>query len=220
MERMLVRLLCLFYALVSLNGLAAERPVEEALSTEELREVQVKLSGRKNLSVDFLQVRTSALRPTKPAKSSGKALFAKPARFRWELEKPQADVLIFDGKNLYSFKPGEKTATRFSTQGEKATEIREVIDFVMDLDALLKRYQIVRSVRVDKDIVLTLNPKQSGTVSVIDINVDSKSYYVRSLKMSFTNKNTSEFIFSNPSPGEISGASFDIPSAMKIVDGV
>lgn len=211
---------CLISALFALPSVGKSKVMEEALSTEELREVQVKLSGRKSLRVDFQQLRTSALRPNKPSKSTGKALFAKPAKFRWEIEKPQADVLIFDGKSLYSFKPGEKTATRFSTQGEKTTEIKEVIDFVMDFDSLLKRYQIVKSVRLNKDIVLTLNPKQPGAVSVIDISIDSKSFYVKSLKMSFSNKNTSEFIFSNPAPAEISTGSFEVPSIMKIVEGV
>ena len=213
-------LLGFFSATYLVEVAAAEKFVEEALSTEELRDVQSKLSSRKNLRVDFLQLRTSALRPKKPSKSSGKAIFAKPARFRWEIEKPQADILIFDGKNLYSFKPTDKAATRFSTQGERTSEIKEVIDFVMDFDSLLKRYQIVKSVRLNKDIILTLNPKQPGAVSVIDINVDNKNYYVRSLKMSFANKNTSEFIFSNPSSEDMPGTSFEVPSSMKIVEGV
>jgi outer membrane lipoprotein-sorting protein len=212
---------CLFSALYCCQSFAAQPQIsDEALSTEELREVQSKMSSRQDLSVDFVQLRTSALRPTKPSKSSGKALFAKPARFRWEIEKPLADILLYDGKSLFSYKPGEKTATRFDAQGDRASEIKEVINFVLDFDSLLKRYQIVKSLRHGKDIILTLNPKQDGALSVIDINVDSKSFYVRSLKMSFTNKNTSEFQFSNPAPGVSGPSSFSVPASMKVIEGV
>ena len=192
----------------------------EALSTEELRELQSKMSRRQYLSLDFVQIRTSALRPKKPAKSSGTAIFAKPSRFRWEIQKPQGDVLIFDGKNLFSFKPGDQTATRFKTQGEKANEINEVIDFVMDFDALLKRYQLMESTRSSDEIFLKLKPKSEGPIAGIDISIDGKKFFVRSLKMSFNNKNTSEFQFSNPSPVKIDVKSFAVPETMKIVDGV
>jgi outer membrane lipoprotein-sorting protein len=128
--------------------------------------------------------------------------------------------LIYDGKSLFSYKPGDKTATKFVTQGDRASEIKEVISFVMDFDSLLKRYQIVKSTRRDKEVHLTLNPKQEGALSVIDITVDGKSFYVRSLKMTFSNKNTSEFQFLNPAPASIQPTSFAVPSAMKIVDGV
>lgn len=217
-------LLTIFCLFSELNGLAAKaaqsQSVDEALSTEELREVQSKLSSRQDLGVDFVQIRTSALRPNKPSKSSGKALFAKPARFRWEIEKPQADVLIYDGKSLFSYKPGEKTATKFVTQGDRAAEIKEVISFVMDFDSLLKRYHIVKATHHGKEIYLTLNPKQEGALSVIDITIDGKSFYVGSLKMTFSNKNTSEFKFLNPIPATIAPASFSVPAEMKIVDGV
>lgn len=193
---------------------------DEALSTEELKELQGKLSKRQDLSIDFQQIRTSALRPKRPSKSSGKALFAKPSKFRWEILKPQSDVLIFDGSNLFSYKPGETTATKYRTQGERASEIKEVIDFVMDFDALLKRYQLNEATRSGHEIFLKLKPKSEGALSGIDITVDAKNYFVRSLKMTFINKNTSEFIFSNPEIGRVDAKSFVVPSSFKIVEGV
>jgi outer membrane lipoprotein-sorting protein len=215
--RLLICICSIFYSLASF---ASDPKLEEALSTEELREVQSKLSRRSSLRVDFVQVRTSALRPKKPSKSSGKALFARPARFRWELEKPLQDVLIFDGNSLFSYKPGDKTATKFATQGERSAEIKEVIDFVMDFDSLMKRYKIVKAVRRGADVMLSLSPNQDHAVAGIDIAVNGKTYYVQSLKMSFINKNSSEFVFSNPTPASVTEASFQVPPGMKIVDGL
>jgi len=192
----------------------------EALSTEELRELQQKMNQRRELSVKFTQTRTSNLRPNKPSKSSGKALFAKPAKFRWEVEKPLADVLIFDGSSLLSYKPGEKTATRFNTEAERAREIKEVIDFVLDFDALMARYNLIESSHQSQGISLRLKPKKTSPLSEINIEIDSKSYFVRLVKMTFQNKNTSEFQFSDPQATQISPQSFAVPSGLKIMDGV
>jgi len=211
-------LMCILGLLVP--AIQATSATVEALSTEELRELQQKMNQRRELSVKFMQVRTSNLRPNKPSKSFGKAIFAKPAKFRWEVEKPAADVLIFDGSSLLSYKPGEKTATRFKTEAERAREIKEVIDFVLDFDALMSRYNLIESSRQNQGISLRLKPKKTSPLSEISIEIDSKSYFVRLVKMIFQNNNTSEFQFSDPQAAQISPQSFAVPEGLKIVDGV
>ena len=211
-------LICL--ASVLLTEMPSLSATVEALSTEELRELQQKMNQRRELSVKFTQTRTSNLRPNKPSKSFGKALFAKPAKFRWEVEKPVADVLIFNGSSLLSYKPGEKTATRFNTEAERAREIKEVIDFVLDFDALMARYNLIESSHQSQGISLRLKPKKTSPLSEISIEIDSKSYFVRLVKMTFQNKNTSEFQFSDPQAPQISPQSFAVPEGLKIVDGV
>jgi len=192
----------------------------ESLSTEELRELQARLNKRQSLSVRFTQTRTSSLRPKKPSKSSGKALFAKPAKFRWEIEQPSPDVLLFDGRALVNYKPGEKTATRFSAEAERAKEIKEVIDFVLDFDALLNRYAIKEAVRSGNVITMHLKPKAASAINELSIEIDAKSFFVSLIKMSFQNKNTSEFRFSDPSVAELSPGSFSVPEGYKVVEGV
>ena len=192
----------------------------ESLSTEELRELQSKLNRRQNLAVRFTQIRTSSLRPKKPATSSGRAIFAKPSKFRWEFEKPNADVLLFDGRSLISFKPGEKTATRFNSQAERSREIKEVVDFVLDYDALLSRYAIKQAQRVGQDISLTLQPKSAGAISELNINIDGKSFFVSAVKMTFQNRNISEFRFLQPTTGPVSPDAFTVPAGVQVVDGV
>jgi outer membrane lipoprotein carrier protein len=192
----------------------------ESLSTDELRELQAKLNQRQNLSVRFNQIRTSNLRPKKPSTSSGRAIFAKPAKFRWEFEKPSADILLFDGRSLISFKPGEKTATRFNSQAERAREIKEVIDFVLDFDALLSRYSIKHAQRYRNEISLTLHPKSPGAISELKIDIDGKSYFVSAIKMTFQNRNVSEFKFLEPTTGALPLDAFSVPSGVQVLDGV
>jgi outer membrane lipoprotein-sorting protein len=208
------------FLLPSTKMALAASPAGETLSTEELRELQAKLNSRQNLSVRFTQIRTSSLRPKKPSRSSGKALFSKPAKFRWEMEKPQADVLIFNGADLLSFKPGDKTASRFKTEGERSKEVKEVIDFVLDFDALMRRYRLVESMRLNETIHLKLKPKVAGPISDISISVDGKDYFVKTVKMIFQNKNTSEFEFSSPSSGAVDSAAFSVPPGIKIMDSI
>jgi outer membrane lipoprotein-sorting protein len=193
--------------------------VDEALSTDELRELQSKLNHRTSLAVDFVQTRTSSLRPTRPSISSGKAVFAKPAKFRWAIEKPLGDVLIFDGTSLLNYKPGDKVATRYKTEGERAREIKEIIDFVLDYDALMKRYNLAEATRVGASISLKLKPKTPSQVHHLDISVDGKNFFVQSVNIIFQNKNSSAVQFSNPVAG-IDAKSFILPDGLKIVDGL
>ncbi len=192
----------------------------ESLSTEELRELQSKLGKRQELRLDFVQIRTSALRPKKPATSNGFAVFQKPAKFRWETQKPQPDVLLFDGETLLNLKPGQNTATRFKADGDRAREIKEVIDFVLDFDALLKRYQLLESSKNGETIGLRLKPKADSAVSLLNIEVDAKQSMVKSVMMTFQNNNKSEFQFTNPSIQKVDSSVFKAPEGVKIVDGL
>jgi outer membrane lipoprotein-sorting protein len=215
---LLLAVLGVFGAL-DVNPVMASATIE-SLSTEELRELQSKLNERQALTVKFTQTRVSSLRPKKPSTSTGRAVFAKPAKFRWEFEKPAADVLLFDGRSLISYKPGESTATKFNANADRAREIKEVIDFVLDFDALLGRYSIKEAVRAKNLITLSLKPKSSSAITDLSIEIDAKSYFVSAIKMSFQNRNTTEFRFSEPSASAISPEVFNLPKGLKIVDGV
>lgn len=216
------RFLCIvaMVAATSMAHLTVAADLVESLSTEELRELQAKLNQRQTLSVRFTQTRTSRLRPKKPATSSGRAVFARPAKFRWEFEKPTADILLFDGRSLISFKPGEKTATRFNAEAERSREIKEVIDFVLDFDALLNRYSIKQALRDKSLIHLTLQPKSVGAISELKISIDGKSFFVTSIKMTFQNRNISEFKFLEPITKAVSADTFSVPAGVQVVDGV
>jgi chaperone LolA len=192
----------------------------ESLSTEELRDLQNRIGKRQDLRLDFIQSRTSALRPKKPSKSYGFAVFQKPTKFRWETQKPQADILVFDGVTLLNWKPGENTATRFQAHGDRAREIKEVIDFVLDFDALLKRYQLISSSKEGDAITLKLKPKTASAVTTLALEVDAKQHFIKTLVMTFQNNNKSEFQFSNPAVQRVEPSTFKAPAGIKVVDGL
>ena len=200
----------------SVNAFAVEE-----ISKQEIKDLQAKMSARKDLAVDFEQLRTSALRPQKPSVSKGHANFQKPSKFRWETQSPKADVIVFDGKDLVNFKPGDSTATRYKTDGDRVKEIREVIDFVMDFDSLLKRYKISNSTRNGPDLNLSLTPaNKNNAVNLLELIIDQEKGLVKSLKMVFQNKNVTEFRFSNANFSAGSAPIFAVPAGIKIVDGL
>lgn len=190
------------------------------LSTEEIRLLQQKMKSATQLSVDFVQVKTNSIRPNQKIRSVGRATFAKPAKFRWTITKPKADALVFDGDNLYSLQEDQKTATSFNAKGDRVQEIREVIDLVLDFDALLARYEIVESKKDLEKVILALKPKSKGALTALDVRIDSAKATVESVKMSFSNKNTSELEFSNPDRSMVGKETFSVPAGYKILKGL
>jgi outer membrane lipoprotein-sorting protein len=192
----------------------------ELLSTDELKELQRKMKSASQLSVDFVQTKTVHIRPKKPSRSEGKAIFSKPTKFRWELYSPPS-LTVFDGSNLFEINTSSKVATRYKAAGSRVRDLQEVIDLVLDFDSLLSRYKIVEASKIEKSILLKLSPfsKESG-ISGIDIALDAASASIKVVSLSFTNKNVSKFEFSNPNRNPVSPLMFQVPPGIKVIDGL
>lgn len=190
------------------------------LPEAELKALQQKMKSASQLAVDFDQTKTSTLRPNKPSRTEGHATFAKPAKFRWELLKPAGETLVYDGSTLYSLNAKEKIATKYSASADRALEINEVIGVVLDFEAMQKKYKLEESSKEGTTVLLKLKPKTSTTIDSIDVRVDSVTASIKGVKLFFTNKNTSEFSFSNPDRSAIPAKTFDIPKDFKIVNGI
>ena len=191
-----------------------------ALSEDELKTLQQKMKSASQLAVDFDQTKTNTLRPNKPSRSEGHAAFAKPAKFRWELLKPLGETLVYDGSTLYSLNAKEKIATKYSAGADRALEINEVIGVVLDFDSMRKKYNLAESSKDGTTILLKLKPKTPSTIDSIDVRVDMATASIKGLKLFFTNKNTSEFLFTNPDRSVLPSKTFDIPKDFKVVNGI
>lgn len=193
-----------------------------ALPESELKALQQKMKSASQLSVDFDQTKISTLRPNKPSRSEGHAAFAKPARFRWELLKPEGETLIYDGATLYSLNAKEKIATKYNASADRSVEINEVIGVVLDFDAMQKKYTLDESSKDGTTILLKLKPNKgaSSSIASIDVRIDSATASIKGVKLFLTNKNTSEFSFSNPDRSALPAKTFEIPKDFKIVNGI
>lgn len=200
----------------------------EVVTDGELKALQQKMKSASQLSVDFTQIKTSTLRPNKPSRSSGHAVFAKPTKVRWELIKPAGETLIYDGATLYSLNTKEKIATKYGSSAEKALEINEIIGVVLDFDSMLQKYTVTQRTKDGTALLLTLKPNAtSSTIEKIEARIDGATASIQGVKLIFSNRdpketkrNTSEFTFSNPDRRVVPVKTFDVPKEYKVVEGL
>jgi outer membrane lipoprotein carrier protein len=131
---------------VAVLGLAAwagggEAPPGDAAAVHELvariasrqREVQ-------RLSARFVQERESALL-LEPESSSGRFWYRAPDRVRWEYDSPRRMVVLFDGRTLSTYLPGDRTLERVRVPSRQ----RKYLEFLVGtrpLDELLGQFRI------------------------------------------------------------------------------
>lgn len=200
-----------------LTVLLASPAVAKDLTVDELRDIQSKMKGSDSLAVDFLQTKISGLRGKKTTRE-GKALFVKPASFKWMLETPVKEYKIYDGKNLYDFDPTANTAARYSPTGPKQHELKQIVDLVLNFDTLLKRYDLVKASE-DGDLVkVELKPKALGDITAVELTLSKKDAVVTSMKFDLGNKNQLIHEFKNPSTKAISAEVFELPKGVKVTD--
>lgn len=202
--------------LMALSLIATAPCFGKDLSLEELKKAQDKVKAFENLTVDFEQSRVDIRKKTQ--KSVGKAMFSKPDKFRWQLVKPHADEWIYDGKQLLNYKPEEKEATRYAATGNNAKGINQIVDVVMNMDALLKRYDVIKSTQEGSVVAVELKPKSEGDIKGMNLRLDVKAGYVSFLKLFYRDGNDSELTFNNPKKQPIPASTFVLPKGVKITD--
>jgi outer membrane lipoprotein-sorting protein len=189
------------------------------LSLQEINKLQKDLNSGKHLSVEFEQIKYSHTRKKKRSQM-GRAKFTQPDKFRWTLLGPNGIERIYDGKTLYSYDVEMKVATKYNPKGSTADELRSIVNVVLNLDSLLKRYRITSSSRLGDLVTLNLEPQGSEniTASTIQLKVDTVKNYITYLKLDFTSKNYLEILFHSPSRAPNQDSDFQPPKGVKIVD--
>lgn len=206
------------YWLLLLFLIFPSRVFADAISVEELQTIQKKFKQYDYLSVSFQQTKFVSTRPNRPIKLTGQASFAKPARFRWVVNtKSGDDVFIFDGQSLIQYR-GE-TGTRYKSSGEQTKELSRIVELVMNFDSLLESYRPVKQERKGQKIELDLEPKvPSGDLERISVKYDMDENLLSYLKMSFKNRNSSIYEFSQPHTKPLMDSVFMPPKTVRIFD--
>ena len=68
------------------------------------------LESTKTMRADFAQI-VVAKNGKKPQQSSGVMMFSRPGKFRWQIEKPYAQLLVGDGEKVWIFDPDLRQVT-------------------------------------------------------------------------------------------------------------
>jgi outer membrane lipoprotein-sorting protein len=199
--------------LCSLTTLASA----EILSVEDLKAIQQKMRAADSLQADFKQVRFSSLRK-KSTESNGYAVFAKPDKFRWSILKPISEEWLFDGTSLFNVKPDRKVALKYVSANDKAKELRDLVDLILNFDTLLSRYTLRRAELVRDKLLVILTPNSSSEIDEVEMTIFPEKSYVSEIKLSFRNKNSLSYLFAEPSKKPLAPNAFELEKTVKITD--
>lgn len=198
--------------------LGAPFALSKDLTATELKELQTKMQQSDALTVDFLQTSYTALRG-KSRQRRGRAQFSKEGKFKWMLETPMKEYKIYDGTNFYDFSPDANSAVRYAQAGDHASELKQIVDLVLNMDTLLKKYELVEAKDFGDSVHVRLRPKDAATdLVLVELIMDLKKSYISSLKFDLRNKNTLTHEFSKPNREPLPAGTFSIPQGVKITD--
>lgn len=187
------------------------------LTEDELRAAQAKMKDYDSLVVDFVQTRAGGIRG-KVTKQTGKAIFTKPNYFKWMIETPKKQYMIFDGKSYYDYSPESNSAARYSPTGPQGYQLRQIIDLVLNFDALLKKYDLVKAHKDGDQISIQLKPKSEGEITAVELRLDGKESFVSMLKLTLRDKKTLSHEFKNPNHKPVPEQTFTLPAGVKVSD--
>lgn len=186
------------------------------LSVSELKAKQQKLKTFDSMSLDFVQSKKKS--NGRIIKRQGKAIFAKPDRFVWKLETPMKEYKVFDGQNFYDYSPDTKSAVKYRPTGTHSYELRQMVDLVLNFDALLRRYDLISASQEGDLIKVSLKPKTEGDLKAIELDMSESKSYITHLKMILGDKTELSHDFTNPVFSSVKVSEFNIPAGVKITD--
>ncbi|MFW7380050.1 MAG: LolA family protein [Oligoflexus sp.] len=192
-----------FTSLIVALGLSLSSPsFAKPQSSKDLAEQYGKLfSNIDHLQVDFTQITYKKLRDRRHTRT-GKAYFSKPAKFRWNFEDQKAGLeeFYFDGDTLTHFKEKEKLVTHYKANVGLARELREVVNLVLDPQALFDRYHVTSSETKGSLTSIELSPRSAVAtdIQVLKVTVSDQTRSVQQVKILYMDENYTEFTFKNP----------------------
>lgn len=190
------------------------------LSAADLRKLQDKMQQSDSLTLDFVQTSFTALRG-KSRQRRGRAQFSKTGMFRWMLETPVKEYKIYDGKSFYDFNPETQSAVRYKEAGDHASELRQIVDLVLNFDSLLKKYDLIKAEDFGDTVMVQLRPKDTATeLTQVELILDIKKSFISNLKFALRNKNTLSHEFSKPDRSPLPESTFKLPQGVKVSDSL
>lgn len=214
--------LCILCCMVcSQASLAARKRLEKdgQLSVTQTQRVIAKVQGQSNLSLDFTQKIYKSLRK-RNIENYGKVYFKKPSYFRWVFRRPQREEWVYNGKSLFHFFPKKSYAHKYSAKAKRGKELRELVDLVLNFQALLKDYKIKSSVQTIESLNIVLLPKKKLDVEKVALDVNKKKSILEKLILYFVDGNITTFEFSNPVTSKLVPSTFSLPAKTKVSEAI
>ncbi len=150
--------------------------------------------------------------------ATGKMFVKRPGMMRWEYEKPEKQIVITDGDNLWIYRPGDNQvmvgkAPEFFGAGKGAT-------FLSDIRIIRRNFSV--SIANDKDgyFILDLLPKEKkADVAKIYISISKKNYEISRIGInnSYGDETVIDLFDSQFVTSPDSAFSFTIPKGAEVI---
>jgi len=185
--------------------------------------VQSRYESVEDLSARFDQrTRSVALgvgSAAESTQSSGRVLFAKPGRMRWEYESPRPSLVVSDGAIMWVFDPESKEAQRLRVTGSYLTGA--ALSFLLGTGRLEDEFIVTAEECTDATARLVLTPRKEASYERLGLEVARQTGEVRSTAISDLFGNVTEVAFTDlETNGSPPAATFQFvpPTGTRVID--
>ena len=185
--------------------------------------IQSYYSAAQDYQASFVQTTSHKLFAGKLQRAYGTVKFKKGGLMRWEYERPEKKLFVYDGKTLWIYEPEVPQVFSGSADAER---LRRALAFLSGDGGLLNEYSIkkLNSVKYGfkTGIVLGLTPKNTQSpYKRIELYLDASTYRVARSVVVDHEGNRNRLDFNNPKLGlglPASEFSFTPPKGVPVID--
>ena len=182
-----------------------------------ISKVQKTYEGIQNIQADFVQLTTSSA-TKETQKADGLVYFKKPGMMKWEYKSPTNDIIVSDGRTIWSYQQdiGQVMVGNASDSGASISN-----NFLAGMGNLKKDFDIELEKPDNNSYVLKLNPKvPQPNIQRLYIAVDKKTSLVKQTIVFDLLGNETKVIFENLRINQSVPANifkFKIPEGVRVV---
>lgn len=182
-------------------GIACSSFVEAAPLPKLLRSVETKYARASTLSASFTQTTENPELGQKKV-SSGKIYVKRPSEFRWETEKPDANLLVSNGKKVWYYTPPFEAGENGQFVERNYSEVQTRL-----LNALLSgSFSVTRDMKIrpsgKENFILTPKKGTAGSVTQATIHVDPTTQLIQKVVLAHRGGNKTEIQLTQIQLGE------------------
>lgn len=204
--------------------------LETSLAAEEVRDVVKKIQARyeqtRDLQADFKQS-TRIEGFATPISSLGRVYIKKPGRLRWDYREPNVEEIYVNGNDVMMYVPEHKQVLVGKlTQMSASQAPLQLLQGVAKLDEQFEIEPTQGNKRGEGGIpLLTLLPKptepdSARTLERIVVEVQPKTYFIKTVSLHEISGNVSTFHFTNLKPNtglKNKLFEFEVPAGVEVV---
>jgi outer membrane lipoprotein carrier protein len=177
---------------------AAQTPPTKAKDI--IEKMQAVYAAANDYQATFVQTTAHKLFAGRLERSYGIVKFKKGGLMRWEYQRPENKLFIYDGKTLWVYEPEVPQVFAGTADAER---LQRALAFLTGEGKILNEYSVkmldAKKFRFEKGVVLGLTPKDKRSpYKRIELYIDTNTYRVARSVVVDHEKNRNRLDFTNP----------------------